>query len=213
MNATNDKKPSGNHQNDNSRRAFLQASGGWFGSAWIVAQWPAIATAAHYAEQMPESAAGNLQFLNAADGADVDAICAQIVPSGATPGAREARALYFIDRSLSTYFSGLAADFAKDLREFQTKFRAGNPAAKSFAAAPAEVQMAFLKTIDSTPFFQTVRMLTVLGMFSSPKYGGNYQGMGWKLLGFVDQHAFAPPFGYYDAEYPGFVPYGKEKSV
>ena len=42
-------------------------------------------------------------------------------------------------------------------------------------------------------------MLTLLGMFTSPKYGGNFQGSGWKLMGFVDRHVFAPPFGYYDA--------------
>ena len=33
-----------------------------------------------------------------ADAADVEALCAQIVPSGATPGAREAHAVYFIDQ-------------------------------------------------------------------------------------------------------------------
>jgi hypothetical protein len=27
------------------------------------------------------------------------------------------------------------------------------------------------------------------------------------MMGFVDQHAFIPPFGHYDAEYKGFVPY------
>jgi gluconate 2-dehydrogenase gamma chain len=200
--------PSDDSENHNSRRAFLQASGGWLGSAWIVAQWPAIAAAAHHAERMPaEAAAAHLQFLNATDAADVDAICAQIVPSGATPGAREARAVYFIDRSLATYFSEMAPDIAKGLGELQAKFRAANPALTSFAAAPSETQTAFLRTIDRTPFFDMMRMLTVLGMFTSPKYGGNYQGSGWKLLGFVDQHAFAPPFGYYDAEYRGFVPY------
>ena len=31
------------------------------------------------------------------------------------------------------------------------------------------------------------------------------------MMGFADQHAFAPPFGYYDAEYHGFVPYPAEK--
>ena len=28
---------------------------------------------------------------------------------------------------------------------------------------------------------------------------------GWKLIGFEDRHAFQPPFGYYDRDYPGFV--------
>ena len=48
-------------------------------------------------------------------------------------------------------------------------------------------------------------------MFSSPKYGGNYNEVGWKMLGFVDEHVFSPPFGYYDAQYTGFVPYTAEK--
>jgi gluconate 2-dehydrogenase gamma chain len=69
-----------------------------------------------------------------------------------------------------------------------------------------------LKTADQGPFFETTRMLTVLGMFSSPRYGGNYQGSGWQLMGFVDQHAFTPPFGYYDARYTGFVPYPDKQS-
>jgi gluconate 2-dehydrogenase gamma chain len=197
-------RPQGGH----SRRSFLLSSGGWLGGAWIASQWPAIAAAAQHAENMPESAA-RFEFLSVPDAADVDAICAQIVPSGATPGAREAHAAYFIDKSLSTYFAPMAPDYRAGLAEFQAKFRAAEPA-KSFAAADAGTQEAFLKTVDRTPFFETTRLLTVLGMFSSPKYGGNYQASGWKLLGFVDQHAFAPPFGYYDAQYQGFVPYSQD---
>jgi gluconate 2-dehydrogenase gamma chain len=198
-------------QNDSSRRSFLLSSGGWLTGAWIAAHLPAIAAAAHHAEQMPAAASGaRLQFFSAGEAADVEALCSQIVPSGATPGAREAHALYFIDRSLATYFSGMAPDYRKGVKEFQRQFVAANPG-HSFGAASAEIQMAFLKTADRTPFFETTRMLTVLGMFSSPKYGGNYGGAGWKLMGFVDQHAFAPPFGYYDAEYKGFVPYPADK--
>jgi hypothetical protein len=194
----------------NSRRSFLLSSGGWLSSAWVAAQWPAIAAAAHHAENLPaDVSATHFELLSAADAADVAAICAQIVPSGATPGAREAHAVYFIDKSLSTYFAAMAPDYRTGLAEFQSRFRALQ-AAKSFAAADATSQEAFLKTVDRTPFFETTRFLTVLGMFSSPKYGGNYQGAGWKLMGFVDQHAFAPPFGYYDAQYQGFVPYSQE---
>ncbi len=145
-------------------------------------------------------------ILTAAEAADIDALCAQIVPSGATPGAREAHAVYFIDKSLSTYFASMAGDFRLGLADFQTRFRAVDPVG-AFALAGAKVQEAFLKTVDRTPFFEAARFLTVLGLFSSPKYGGNYQGSGWRLMGFVDQHAFAPPFGHYDAQYHGFVPY------
>ena len=31
-------------------------------------------------------------------------------------------------------------------------------------------------------------------------------------MGFEDQHVFEPPFGYYDRDYQGFVPYTKERA-
>jgi len=195
-----------------SRRSFLSQGTGLFTSLWVAAQWPGIAAAAHHADEAANSAVPvSFTFFSPADAADVEAICAQIVPSGATPGAREAHAVYFVDRTLSTYFAASAPDFSKGLVDFQEKFRAVQPRI-AFAAANPDTQIAFLKTVDQTPFFETTRMLTILGMFTSPKYGGNYQGAGWKLMGFVDQHAFVPPFGYYDREYTGFVPYGTGKS-
>jgi len=42
-------------------------------------------------------------------------------------------------------------------------------------------------------------------MFALPSYGGNRDGIGWTLLGFDDTHAYAPPFGYYDRDYAGFI--------
>jgi gluconate 2-dehydrogenase gamma chain len=195
-------------QGDHSRRSFLLSSGGLLTGAWIAAHWPAIAAAAHYADDMSEvPAPSGFEFLNAADAADVEAISSQIVPSGATPGAREARAVYFIDRALATFFAGWAENFRAGLTEFQSMFRASNPASKTFAEAASDAQIAYLKTVDRTPFFDGVRTLTLLGMFSSPKYGGNFRGTGWKMMGFEDRHAFTPPFGYYDREYTGFVPY------
>ena len=191
---------------DLTRRSFLAAGGELLTAAWLVAQWPSIAAAAHDAEATADASPARLQFFSTPDAADVEAICEQIVPSGATPGAREAHAIYFIDRSLATYFAKLASGYRVGLAEFQSRFGAGSKAG-SFAAAGHDEQMAFLKTVDSSPFFESTRMLTVLGMLASPKYGGNYQGSGWQMLGFVDQHAFAPPFGYYDREYAGFVPY------
>jgi gluconate 2-dehydrogenase gamma chain len=192
---------------DNSRRSFLLSGGGVLTAAWVSANWPAIAAAAHHADESAASVDQAFQFFDAAQAADVEAIGAQIVPSGTTPGAREARAVNFIDRALSTFFADWAAGFRAGLREFQTDFAARNPDLASFAKASPERQLAYLKTADSTPFFETVRTLTVLGMFSSPKYGGNFGRSGWTLMGFADQHAFTPPFGYYDREYTGFVPY------
>jgi gluconate 2-dehydrogenase gamma chain len=191
-----------------SRRSFLLSGGGLLTSVWLAAHWPAIAAAAHHAEELSGgNAPVGFEFLNAAEAADVEAISAQIVPSGETPGAREAHAVHFIDRALATFFSGWSPDFRAGLAQFQSAYHASNPTSASFAAAASDAQIAYLKTVDHTPFFDTVRTLTLLGMFSSPKYGGNYQGSGWKMIGFADQHAFTPPFGYYDREYAGFVPY------
>jgi gluconate 2-dehydrogenase gamma chain len=197
---------------DASRRSFLISGGGLLTGAWIAAHWPAIAAAAHHAEDV--SAVPVLlrfEFLNAADAADVEAISNQIVPSGTTPGAREAHAVYFIDRALSTFFSDWSADFRAGLGEFQARFRASNPGSASMGLMGPDQQIAYLKTVDRTAFFETMRTLTLLGMFSSPKYGGNFGGAGWKLMGFEDRHAFTPPFGYYDREYTGFVPYASSK--
>jgi len=191
-----------------SRREFLWSSGGLLASVWAAAQWPSIAAAAHHAEHAAVDAGpARFEFFNAADAADVDAVCAQIVPSGATPGAREAHAVYFVDRSFITYMAPAAGAYRDGLAEFQAKFRAAQPSLPSFGAADADIQLTFLRTADQGAFFDITRMLTVLGMFTSPKYGGNFQGAGWKLMGFEDQHAFTPPFGYYDARYTGFVPY------
>ncbi len=111
--------------------------------------------------------------------------------------------MYFIDRGMSTFFSTQSATFRGGLGEFQSAFRMSHHGSASFAKAESGEQIAYLETVDRTPFFEAVRILTLLGMFSSPKYGGNYRGSGWKMMGFADQHAFTPPFGYYDREYTG----------
>jgi gluconate 2-dehydrogenase gamma chain len=203
----------GKHMNEpgdpnGPRRSFLLSSGGILTSAWIASQWPGISAAhdhAAHAASMP-TPTGH-EFFSATEAADVEAIAAQIVPSGATAGAREARVILFIDRSLATFFSDLAPSFREGLGAFQTAFRAAYPGTSSFAAASTEQQHAFLGTVDRTAFFDSVRMLTLLGMFTDPRYAGNYQQKGWKLIGFEDQHAFTPPFGHYDRDYAGFVPY------
>jgi hypothetical protein len=206
------RNPSDGDQDGNSRRSFLLSSGGWLTGAWIAAQWPYIAAAAHHADEVfAVPAPLGFEFFNAADAADVEAISVQIVPSGATPGAREAHAVHFIDRALATFFSGGSRDFRAGLTQFQSAFRAANPASAAFAMIGSEAQIAHLKMVDRTPFFDAVRKLTLLGMFSSPKYGGNFRGAGWTLMGFEDRHVFTPPFGYYDAAYTGFVPYATHK--
>jgi gluconate 2-dehydrogenase gamma chain len=135
--------------------------------------------------------------------ADVAAVAAQIVPTDDTPGALEAGVLYFIDRSLHTWGASEAAEFSTGLTDLESRF-ASAYAGLAFAHADGATQIAFLGDVDQTPFFGAVRFLTLLGMFALPAYGGNRGGAGWRLIGFEDQHAFTPAFGYYDRVYPGF---------
>ena len=188
-----------------SRRTFLRVAGGALGGAWLTLDLSKIAQAAHDAHEARQSAAAPAtSFLSRAELADVDAITAQIIPTDDTPGAREAGVALFIDRALATFFGRMAPDFRSQLAAFRLRCQAQHPDPGSFAALTHEQQIEFLKQVDRTPFFERVRLLTLVGMFAMPKYGGNRDGIGWKLLGFQDQHIFTPPFGYYDRDYPGF---------
>ncbi len=112
-----------------SRRSFLTTGTGLFTGMWIAAQWPGIAAAAHHADEAASSPVPlGFSFFSVADAADVEAVCAQIVPSGATPGAREAHAIYFMDRTLATYFAGTAAEYSKGFRRnFAPRIRRWRP--------------------------------------------------------------------------------------
>src|SRR5216684_3961842 len=102
-----------------SRRSFLLSTGSLFTTAWLGTQWAAITAAAHHASDAAAAPQWKgFQFLSQSESKDVDAIAGQIVPSGATPGAREAHAVYFIDRALSTFFAAWSTDFRHGLGEF-----------------------------------------------------------------------------------------------
>ncbi|MBO9576623.1 MAG: gluconate 2-dehydrogenase subunit 3 family protein [Sphingobium sp.] len=193
-----------------SRRQFLTAVGNLASAGWIALNWPQIAVAAEHADHAAHDAAAaptTLATLSAAEAAEIDAIANQIVPGGATPGARDARVIYFIDTALGSFFAAQLGSFRKGLADFQSGFAKNFGGTKPFSAASEAVQVAWLQEVDETPFFAAVRRLTVLGLLALPKYGGNRDNLGWKLIGVEDQHAWEPPFGFYDKDYPGFEPY------
>jgi gluconate 2-dehydrogenase gamma chain len=191
---------------DFSRRRFLLAAGQSLGIVWAGLNWSHVAEAAEAARTAVQSSATyKFTFLTPEEAADVEAIAAQIIPTDDTPGAREAGVVYFIDRALTTFLSRLAGKFRAQLHEFQAACKAAYPDSISFAALPSDQQIEFLRGVERTPFFDTMHLLTLFGMFAMPSYGGNRDGLGWRLIGFEDLHAFQPPFGYYDRDYPGFA--------
>jgi gluconate 2-dehydrogenase gamma chain len=197
-------------QKNPPRRQFLAAVGNLASATWLAMNWPQIAAAAEHSEHAGHDMTApptTLKTLSAAEAAEVDAIANQIVPGGDMPGARDAHVIYFIDNALGSFFAAQLASFRKGLVEFQAAYAARYGADKPFSAAPEAQQVAWLKEVDKTPFFTAVRRLTVLGLIALPKYGGNHDNLGWKLIGVVDRHFWVPPFGYYDKDYAGFVPY------
>jgi gluconate 2-dehydrogenase gamma chain len=181
-----------------SRRALVEAGVG------IAAALTLFRSAAVHAAVTDAHGSTEWRFFSASEARTVDAIVAQIIPTDKTPGAREMGVARFIDHGLAGFLAPLAAAFRAGLADFETHYHSRNPQGQEFASLPPARQIEWLQQVDHTPFFESLQQLTVLGALSMPKYGGNRDGLGWQLIGFTDQHAFAPPFGYYDHDYPGF---------
>lgn len=182
-----------------TRRAFIEG----LGVAWLAASADAIAAAAAHAHASMAGTSGAppvFATLGAADARDIEAITSCIVPSGDDgPGAREAGVVYFIDRALGSFFAGQHAAIARDLAALPQRFADLDEAARD----------AQMHALEGQPLFESLRLLTILGLFASPAYGGNRDTLGWQLMGFEDLHAFQPPFGHYDRDYPGFEAAGR----
>jgi gluconate 2-dehydrogenase gamma chain len=182
-----------------SRRDFITTLTSALGSSLIVLSMPAIMTARAEASAARKSMAA-FKTLSEEEAAEFEAIAARIIPTDETPGAREAGAIYFIDNVLGTSrteeLEPLRAGLASLKETVQSRY-----AKPSFHLLDPADQDALLKEIEATPFFATMRYLTIAGTFSPPEYGGNRDGIGWSLIGFEMQHMWQPPYGYYDAEY------------
>jgi len=177
-----------------SRRAFLAGSITGLNAAWVAANYPAILAAQDHVRQSTQAGQlPRLTFFTEAQAAEIEAIAAQIIPTDETLGAREAHCVYFIDRALSTFARASQAAYTQGLQDLQSK-------AGKFSALPPEQQIKLLTEIEKTPFFNLVRTHTVIGFFARPVHGGNYDKIGWKLIGYDDSLKHKPPFGYYDAQ-------------
>src|ERR1044072_5546267 len=145
-----------------SRRLFISKSSAGLGSAWLLSNMPEIIAAQEHAQHAAQSATPTkFEFFTPEQAADVEAIAAQIIPTDDTPGAREARVVYFIDRGLTTFASDDRPAFVKGLKELQVKVRKQFPKANSFSALSSAQQIQLLKAMEKSPFFDLVRTMTV----------------------------------------------------
>lgn len=178
-----------------SRRQFLAASGAAAASVWLAAETRELLAAGLHAAQ-----ATRFDVLSSADAADIEAATSQIIPTDGTPGARDARVVYFIDKSLATFAKDQKQAFTDLVKELRVRAAKTQKGATSFASLTNAQQIAVLTALEKekSNLFDPLRFATIAGMLANPEYGGNYNKAGWKMIGFVDQFSWSAPFGWYD---------------
>ena len=151
------------------------------------------------ADAAPTAAAavGRASALTPGQTAVLEALVERLVPADATgPGANEAGAATYIQRSLSgglagglttaapLYASSLAAVDAYAMSAYGASFTALPPDKQDAVISDLESNKATGFTPDSSTFFAAVHEHTLQGMFADPIYGGNKNFAGWNLLGY-----------------------------
>lgn len=168
-------------------------------SSAIVLTMPMLLAACNRAEQA-RLGGEKFQTLAEEEAEELEAIAARIIPTTDTPGAREAGVIYFIDNVLGDKREEGLSLLLQGLRELKASVALSFGVAYFHQLEEAQQDQALIE-IEGTVFFDTIRYLTIAGMFSLPEYGGNRDYVGYDLIQFDNQHVWQPPFGYYDADY------------
>lgn len=158
-------------------------------SSVIAADGPSQAVA--NASMQTIAAREALEVLTASEAATLEAICDCLIPADANgPGAKEARAVHYIDRSLASHNRADRQNYMIGLNAINEY--ALQSAGKEFPELSAEQQATILSAVQantvegfatsSAAFFNMVRNHTIDGTFCDPYYGGNRNFVGWDLL-------------------------------
>ena len=180
---------------DHSRRNLLKSVGlvgvaavsAGSASSVIAADGGGAGTAA--ANSIPAREA--MEVLTAAEVEVLEAICDCLIPSDEHgPGAKEARAVHYIDRSLASHNSASRHSYLIGLNAVNEY--AQQTQAKSFSQLTREQQETILRAMQeneldgfdsgAASFFNLVRNHTIDGTFCDPYYGGNRNFVGWDLI-------------------------------
>lgn len=149
----------------------------------------------HAVPEVPAQSARRepIENLTAHEADMLEAICARIIPTdGNGPGAREARAAHYIDRALGGALSGSKAAYTAGLAAFDVYCRSSRRA--PFTELSTRDQDSVLIDVEtgaatgfvgsSGVFFAMVRTHTLQGTFGDPYYGGNFNFIGWDMIGY-----------------------------
>lgn len=144
----------------------------------------------------PQSSTGGAEAwetLTATEAATLEAMTARLIPTDETgPGAREARAVRYIDRALGgaladgrdAYRNGLAAVDAYARSSRGAVFVQLSDADQDAVLRDMETNEAAGFGGGAAAFFNLVRVHTIQGTFADPFYGGNANFAGWDLIAY-----------------------------
>ena len=191
---------------DAGRRSFLASTTGAL-AALAALDWSEVARAAEHAHAAAADPAA--PFTTLTDGAGrLRRGHRRAHRADGRRAGRDRSRRRVLHRSRAGVFPGRGPrSFLKGLAEFEAQRGGGARGRGIRRAACRNAGRLPEKHRDHAPSSTRLRLWTLFGLLASPAYGGNRDGVGWKLTGFEDAHAFTPPFGYYDRDYPGFVPY------
>ncbi len=143
-----------------------------------------------------------LEHLTAAEADLLEAIVERLIPSDEHgPGAREARAVHYIDRALGgalassrqAYTSGLTALDAYARSSRGAPFLQLSPTDRDSLLIDVETGAATGFQGSSAAFFAMVLGHTHQGTFGDPYYGGNANFVGWDLIGYPGVRTMVAP--------------------
>lgn len=181
-----------------TRRNFLATSTAGIGAGWLASQIPLILSAANLA-CTAESQRAPFVVLSEPEAALVDGLVSMIIPTDETPGAHEAGVVYFVDMALNSFAAPRLEIIRNGLAEVQSMIQ-DIRADTSFTELTESEQASIMGAIEETPFFAQFYYLTMAGMLSHPRHGGNRDKIGWRMIGFDDRHVWQHPLGHYDAQ-------------
>ena len=169
-----------------TRRRILELALAGHAAAIAQAQQHAHEAAAAATSHPKSRLQHRFESLSAEEAADVAALASLILPSGATPGAHEAGAVYFIDKALATFDRDRREAYRNGLRMLNTRREELFPASTSIARMPLADQNRLAEAIAHTEFFEMLRVHTVMAFLGRPEYTGNTNQAGWTLIGFQE---------------------------
>ncbi len=181
-----------------TRRKFIHHCAICTGAAGIPATWTRLLAAAEgHAHRGPVSSPGGVplefKYFTPEQAATVEAVAEQIIPADEDPGAKWAGVVHYIDLSLAVEFKENRPAYEAGLRRLAALTH--EVAAKPFVELDFAAQTRILERLEKdnaregqetsgSDFFRLVRRQTLEGFFGDPKYGGNRDHVGWKILKF-----------------------------